>query len=157
MHKTDTAINAHPQQQQALSLATQILTAQIAAGDIKKHEVTETLVTLTQTISTMLIGGEATSPDPQAANSNIIPWNRPTPAVPISESVHPDYLICLEDGTKRVMLRRYLRRQHNMSVDEYRKKWNLPADYPMVAPNYTRQKRVYAKLVGLGKHQRNGH
>lgn len=76
---------------------------------------------------------------------------RPTPAVSIRASVKPDYLVCLEDGKKLTMLRRYLRTNYNMSPEEYRARWNLPADYPMVAPNYAEKRRELAKNIGLGR------
>lgn len=76
---------------------------------------------------------------------------RPKPAAPIAKSVHADYIICLEDGKKLKMLKRYLRSTYNMSPDEYRKRWGLPADYPMVAPNYAARRSEFAKKIGLGK------
>ena len=75
---------------------------------------------------------------------------KPMPAVPIRSSVKPDYLICLEDGRKMKMLRRHLMTAFNMTPDEYRTKWGLPNDYPMVAPNYAEKRRVLAKKIGLG-------
>jgi predicted transcriptional regulator len=73
------------------------------------------------------------------------------PAVPIKKSITPEYLICLEDGRKLKMLKRHLRSTYNMTPDEYRKKWNLPADYPMVASKYAAQRSDFAKKIGLGK------
>lgn len=73
------------------------------------------------------------------------------PAVPIKKSVAADYLICLEDGKKMKMLKRHLRTTFNMTPDEYRTKWGLPADYPMVAPNYAAQRSAFAKKIGLGR------
>ncbi len=73
------------------------------------------------------------------------------PAVPIKRSVTPDYIVCLEDGKKLKMLKRYLRTTHSMSPEEYRVKWGLPADYPMVAPNYAQQRSDFAKAIGLGR------
>ncbi|HYG87148.1 MAG TPA: MucR family transcriptional regulator [Azospirillum sp.] len=72
------------------------------------------------------------------------------PAVPIKKSVTPDYIVCLEDGKKLKMLKRHLRSTYGMSPEEYRAKWNLPADYPMVAPNYTARRSEFAKQIGLG-------
>lgn len=72
------------------------------------------------------------------------------PAVPVKKSITDDYLICLEDGKKLKMLKRYLRTQYNLSPEEYRRKWNLPADYPMVAPNYAKRRSEFAKQIGLG-------
>jgi predicted transcriptional regulator len=76
---------------------------------------------------------------------------RPQPAVPIKRSVLPDYIVCLEDGKKLKMLKRYLRSNYNMTPEEYRAKWGLPADYPMVAPNYAAQRSEFAKKIGLGR------
>jgi len=73
------------------------------------------------------------------------------PAVPVAKSITPDFLICLEDGRKLKMLRRYLRSRYNMTPEEYRERWNLPADYPMVAPNYAKLRSKHAKTIGLGK------
>jgi predicted transcriptional regulator len=73
------------------------------------------------------------------------------PAVPIRKSVTPDYLICLEDGKKLKMLKRHLRSTYNLTPDEYRAKWGLPPDYPMVAPNYAEQRSAFAKRIGLGR------
>lgn len=75
----------------------------------------------------------------------------PKPATSIRKSVTPEYLICLEDGKKLKMLKRHLRTNYNMTPEDYRAKWNLPPDYPMVAPNYARQRSEFAKKIGLGK------
>ena len=75
----------------------------------------------------------------------------PKPAVSIKKSVTPDYIVCLEDGKKLKMLKRHLRSTYNMTPDEYRTKWGLPADYPMVAPNYAAQRSDFAKKIGLGR------
>src|SRR5690554_4767642 len=79
---------------------------------------------------------------------------RPVPAVPIKKSIHPDYLICLEDGKKLKMLKRHLKTAYDMTPDEYRERWGLSADYPMVAPNYARQRSQLAKEIGLGRQAR---
>lgn len=75
----------------------------------------------------------------------------PRPAVPIRRSITPDYIVCLEDGRKLKMLKRHLRTTYNMTVDDYRQKWGLPVDYPMVAPNYAKQRSAFAKRIGLGR------
>lgn len=75
---------------------------------------------------------------------------RPQPAVPIKKSVTPDYLICLEDGKQLKMLKRHLKTAYGMSPEEYRERWGLPRDYPMVAPNYAEQRSKLAKDIGLG-------
>lgn len=74
-----------------------------------------------------------------------------SPAVPIKKSVTPEHIICLEDGKKLKMLKRYLRSQYGLSPEEYRARWGLPADYPMVAPNYAAQRSRLAKQIGLGR------
>ena len=73
------------------------------------------------------------------------------PAVPVKKSVTPDFIICLEDGKKLKMLKRYLRARYGLTPDAYRAKWNLPADYPMTAPNYAAKRSDFAKQIGLGK------
>jgi len=76
------------------------------------------------------------------------------PAVSVRSSVKPDYIICLEDGKKLKMLKRHLMTHYQMTPEQYRAKWNLPADYPMVAPNYAEQRRSLAKKIGLGTRRR---
>ena len=76
---------------------------------------------------------------------------KPEPAVSVRASVKPDYIICLEDGKKLKMLKRHLMTHYNMTPEEYRARWNLPADYPMVAPNYAEKRRELAKKIGLGR------
>ena len=80
--------------------------------------------------------------------------NRPQPAVQIKKSVMPDHIVCLEDGKKLKMLKRHLRTAYNMTPEQYRERWSLPSDYPMVAPNYARQRRDLAKRIGLGTGRR---
>ena len=85
--------------------------------------------------------GQVAEPPPEPAK----------PAVPIRKSITPDFLICLEDGKKLKMLKRHLRSTYNMTPDEYRTRWGLAPDYPMVAPNYAEQRSVFAKKIGLGR------
>ena len=73
------------------------------------------------------------------------------PAVPVKKSITPDYIVCLEDGKQFKSLKRHLRSQYNLSPDAYREKWGLPADYPMVAPNYAKARSNLAKQMGLGQ------
>jgi predicted transcriptional regulator len=84
----------------------------------------------------------------------VMPTERPQPAVPLKKSVHPDYIICLEDGKKLKMLKRHLKTAYNMTPEAYRERWGLAADYPMVAPNYARQRSRLAKEIGLGTRAR---
>ena len=81
---------------------------------------------------------------------------RRKPAVPISRSVQNDFIVCLEDGKKLKMLKRYLRSHYDLSPEDYRRKWGLPADYPMVAPVYAARRSDFAKKIGLGRGVRRG-
>lgn len=78
---------------------------------------------------------------------------RKEPVVPIEGSVKPDYIICLEDGRRLKMLKRHLKTAYNMTPDQYRERWGLPVDYPMVAPNYAKRRSDLAKTIGLGTHR----
>ncbi|RDI58669.1 MucR family transcriptional regulator [Microvirga subterranea] len=82
------------------------------------------------------------------------PAEAPKPAVPVKKSVTPDYIVCLEDGKKFKSLKRHLRTQYNMTPEQYREKWGLPVDYPMVAPNYAKARSELAKEMGLGQQRR---
>ena len=88
------------------------------------------------------VGGSQPAPD------------RPRPAVPIKKSVTADHIICLEDGKKLKMLKRHLKTAYNMTPEEYRERWGLPRDYPMVAPNYAKHRSSLAKKIGLGTRPR---
>ena len=122
------------------------LTADIAAAHVSNNNVAlSELSTLIRNIHGALTSlGEAPAPTS----------DRPEPAVPVRASVKPDYIVCLEDGRKMKTLKRYLMTRYGMSPDDYRRKWNLNADYPMVAPNYAEQRRSLAKSIGLGKQPR---
>src|SRR5215208_7149614 len=83
-----------------------------------------------------------------------LPVEAPRPAVPVKKSVTPDYIVCLEDGKKFKSLKRHLRTQYNMTPEQYRERWGLPPDYPMVAPNYAQARSQLAKEMGLGQQRR---
>jgi len=83
-----------------------------------------------------------------------VPEVRPEPKVPIRSSIKPDYIVCLEDGKRLKMLKRHLMTHYQMTPDQYRQKWGLNSDYPMVAPNYAEQRRMLAKSIGLGTKRR---
>ena len=123
------------------------LTADIVSAHVSNNSVAVSdLPTLIQNVHNALTGlGQGTE---QAEEK------RPEPAVSIRSSVKPDYIICLEDGKKLKMLKRHLMTHYNMTPDEYRQKWGLAADYPMVAPNYAEQRRSLAKEIGLGTTRR---
>ncbi len=80
--------------------------------------------------------------------------SRTEPAVAIEDSIQPDYIVCLEDGKRMKMLKRHLRTSYNMTPEQYRERWNLPATYPMVAPNYAKRRQNIAKSIGLGTHRK---
>jgi predicted transcriptional regulator len=119
----------------SLELVSNIVSAYVSNNSLPPSE-------LPQLIRT--VHGALESPG-QAASS------LPAPAVPIKKSVTPDYVICLEDGKKLKMLKRHLRTSYDMSPDDYRKKWRLPSDYPMVAPKYAAKRSELAKKIGLGR------
>lgn len=132
--------------------------------DTSEYDRAETLITLTSEIVAAHVSNNSVSPDEVALLiSNVysalsglgqaaVPEEPARePAVSIRASVKPDYLVCLEDGKKLKMLKRYLRTNFDMSPEQYRERWNLPADYPMVAPNYAETRRELAKKIGLGR------
>ena len=126
-----------------LGLTAQIVSAHVSHNPVPAAE----LPGLIQEVFRTLAGvGSHPAPEPE----------RPQPAVPIKKSITPGYLICLEDGKKLKMLKRHLMTHYQMTPEQYRAKWNLPADYPMVAPNYAEQRRTLAKKIGLGtkRHKR---
>ena len=89
-------------------------------------------------------------------NGAVAPAERPTPVVSIKKSIQPDYIVCLEDGKRLKMLKRHLKTAYDMTPEQYRERWGLPPDYPMVAPNYARQRSRLAKEIGLGTRARRG-
>lgn len=120
-----------------LTQAAEIVAAYVSNNAISASDLPELLTTVHQKLGELAVeGGEA---------------ERPEPAVPIKKSVTDHHIICLEDGAKLKMLKRYLRTRYNLTPEEYRKRWGLPADYPMVAPEYARRRSDFAKKIGLGK------
>lgn len=122
------------------------LTSRIVAAHVSNNTVSVSdLPGLIEQVYTSLnqVGGEEISAD-----------GRPAPAIPVKKSITPDYIICLEDGKKLKMLKRHLKTAYDMTPEEYRERWNLPPDYPMVAPNYAKQRSRLAKKIGLGTRPR---
>ena len=118
------------------------LTADIVAAHVSNNSVAvNDLPNLIQNVHGALMGISGTSAAPEP---------KPEPKVSIRSSVKPDYITCLEDGKRLKMLKRHLMTHYNMTPDQYRQKWGLSADYPMVAPNYAEQRRTLAKSIGLG-------
>ena len=119
------------------------LTADIVAAHVSNNSVAVSdLPVLIGNVHHALAGLSSGAVAPQVA---------PEPAVPIRLSVKKDYIVCLDDGKKLKMLKRHLMTHYGMTPDDYRAKWGLPADYPMVAPAYAEQRRVLAKAIGLGR------
>jgi predicted transcriptional regulator len=118
------------------------LTTEIVAAHVSKNTVAAT--DLPQLISQIYQSLASVGRSPAQAAE------RPDPAVPIKKSIHPDYIVCLEDGKKLKMLKRHLKTAYNMTPEQYRERWSLAPDYPMVAPNYARQRSRLAKEIGLG-------
>jgi predicted transcriptional regulator len=118
------------------------LTADIVAAHVSNNSVAVSdLPLIIQNVHGALSGLGSVAPEPEVKQE---------PAVSIRSSIKPDYVVCLEDGKKLKMLKRHLMTHYQMTPEQYRAKWNLPADYPMVAPNYAEQRRTLAKKIGLG-------
>ncbi|HEY4470478.1 MAG TPA: MucR family transcriptional regulator [Stellaceae bacterium] len=126
-----------------LALTTEIVAAHVSNNNVAVND----LPTLINQIYNSL-ANIGTAPAAPAA--------RPQPAISVKKSVQPDYIVCLEDGKKLKMLKRHLKTAYNMSPEAYRERWGLPSDYPMVAPNYARQRSRLAKEIGLGTRARRG-
>jgi predicted transcriptional regulator len=126
-----------------IELATEIVSAYVSNNTVPAAElsglIAEVYAALQRTSA-----GVAPEPAPEPLK----------PAVPVKKSVNPDFIVCLEDGKKFKSLKRHLRTQYNMTPEEYREKWGLPADYPMVAPNYAQARSDLAKKMGLGQQRR---
>jgi predicted transcriptional regulator len=122
-----------------LQLATGIVSSYVSHNQVPMSEVPTILKSVHSVLAGLVSG---TAAEGTAAGK---------PAVSVKKSIGDDFIICLEDGKKLKMLKRYLRSNYNMSPEEYRAKWGLPADYPMVAPAYARQRSEFAKKIGLGR------
>lgn len=122
------------------------LTADIVAAHVSNNSVAVSdLPVLIANVHGALTGLGSTVPAPEVKQE---------PAVSVRSSIKPDYIVCLEDGKKLKMLKRHLMTHYQMTPEQYRTKWNLPADYPMVAPSYAEQRRSLAKKIGLGTKRR---
>ena len=130
-------MNEDIKRDELLVLTSEIVSAYVANNALSTAEVPALIESVFKTLSHVDVGQD-------------LHKDRPQPAVPIKKSVQPDYLICLEDGKKLKMLKRHLKTAYNMSPAEYRERWGLPSDYPMVAPNYAERRSQLAKEIGLG-------
>lgn len=123
--------------EQILNLTTNIVSAHVSNNTVLSDDLPNLIQQVYGTLNTVHEGQHITK-------------SKLTPMVSVKKSVTPDYIICLEDGKKLKMLKRHLKAVYNMSVEEYREKWSLPMDYPLVAPNYAKQRSQLAKNIGLG-------
>jgi predicted transcriptional regulator len=119
-----------------LPLVTQVVAAKLSTSKTPLADVASLIQSVHQVLDELRIRGT--------------PAELPEPAVPIKKSVTADYIVCLEDGRQLQMLKRHLRKAFDMSPEQYRQRWELPADYPMVAPNYSKTRSKIAKNIGLG-------
>ena len=122
-----------------LTLTADIAAAYVSNNTVQASDVPAVIQTIYRALASVGSTAAAPLPEPQK------------PAVPIKKSITPDFLVSLEDGKKYKSLKRHLRTQHNMSPEDYRAKWGLPKDYPMVAPNYAASRSALAKSMGLGR------
>ena len=136
MNREDSIKMSHAE---LLRMTTDIVSSYVSNNDIPGSQIPEVIQSIYSTLSAQHLG------DGEAAQ------DKKKPAVSIRRSITPDYIICLEDGKKLKMLKRHLRTTYGLSPEEYRVKWGLPADYPMVASTYAAQRSAFAKKIGLGR------
>lgn len=129
-----------PSGEEILRLGVGIVAAYVSRNSVSADAVPEIIRTVHQTLDRIARGAVAP-----------VVEERPKPAVPIGRSVQHDYIVCLEDGKRLKMLKRYLRSRFSMTPDDYRRRWGLPPDYPMVAPAYAARRSDFAKQIGLGR------
>lgn len=125
-------------QNELLALTTEIVASHVSNNTVAVSDLPEVIQKVYGSLNTL-------SPDPEPQQVE-----KPQPAVAIKKSVTPEYIICLEDGKKLKMLKRHLKTRYDMTPEDYRKRWALPEDYPMVAPSYAQQRSDLAKKIGLG-------
>ena len=124
-------------EEEMLRMTTEVVSAYVGNNSLPAAQIPDVIKTVYSSIASL--------------NQDVDAKEAPKPAVAIRNSVKPDYIVCLEDGKKLKMLKRHLRTTYDLTPDEYRAKWGLPADYPMVAPNYAKQRSEFAKKIGLGR------
>ena len=124
-----------------ITLTADIVAAHVSNNSVAVNDLPQLIANVHGALATLGSGGAA-------------PEVRAEPKVPIRSSIKPDYIVCLEDGKRLKMLKRHLMTHYQMTPDQYRQKWGLNSDYPMVAPNYAEQRRTLAKSIGLGTKRR---
>ena len=132
-----------PNVSELLELTTEIVAAHAGNNSVAPNDLPQLIQDVYKTL--MKVGSAPIAPE------------RPRPAVSVKKSIFPDYIVCLEDGKKLKMLKRHLKTAYNLTPEEYRERWGLPADYPMVAPNYAKHRSNLAKKIGLGTRPRKRH
>jgi len=125
--------------EELLKLVSEIVAAYVSNNPVPVSELPSMIKSVHQTLGGLTVGG----------SGDVLTTQKPS--VPVKKSITPEYLICLEDGKKLKMLKRYLRSRYGLTPDQYRAKWGLAADYPMVASNYAAQRSEFAKKIGLGR------
>lgn len=140
---SDKSANENASHDRLLAMTAQIAAAYVGRQNINAADLPALLGTVYQSLSKLGngVGGLEV---------------RPEPAVPVKKSITNDYIVCLEDGKELKMLKRHLKTSYNLTPDQYRERWGLAADYPMVAPNYAKQRSKLAKQIGLGTARRTG-
>lgn len=134
-------MSEQPSKLELLELTSKIVSAHVGNNAVSNGDLPQLIEEVYKSLNT--VGDKAE------------PKEKLQPAVPIKKSIQQDYIICLEDGKKLKMLKRHLKTAYNMTPEEYREKWNLPSDYPMVAPNYAEHRSSLAKKIGLGTRSRS--
>jgi predicted transcriptional regulator len=130
-------MNKDQSHEDTLVLTTEIVASYVSNNTVPTEDIARVIETVFKTLTNVRAGGTLQA-------------DRPQPAVPIKKSVLPDYIICLEDGKKLKMLKRHIMTSYKMTPEQYRERWGLPLDYPMVAPNYAKQRSKLARDIGLG-------
>jgi len=133
-------MSEQPSKLELLDLTSKIVSAHVSNNSVSTSDLPQLIEDVYKTLGSV---GEKAEPK-----------EKMQPAVPVKKSIQQDYIICLEDGKKLKMLKRHLKTAYNMTPEEYREKWNLPSDYPMVAPNYAEHRSNLAKKIGLGTRSR---
>lgn len=139
---SDKAVMQNSANDDLLSLTTKIISSYVSNNPVQSSGLPELIESVYNCLGTLS--------EPEVEEE------KPVPAVPVSKSITGDHIICLEDGKKLKMLKRYIRTRYNLTPDEYRERWGLPATYPMVAPNYAKARSAFAKDIGLGRKKGSG-
>jgi predicted transcriptional regulator len=140
MDPVDTHMPSETNQSALLLFVSEVVAAQVSNKKVASAEIPPLIQCVYEVFHELSVAG--------------MPAAKPVPAIPIKNAVTPDYIVCLEDGKQLKMLKRHLRVSYNMTPDQYRQRWALPASYPTVAPNYAKRRSKVAKALGLGKRPR---